>query len=155
MVAELNVVGRPLGRIEGEAKVTGHARYAADVLLPGQLFAKCLRSPLPHARIVRIDTSAARRVRGVHAVVTGADLPPVLVGLKLRDMPLMARDRVRYVGERVVALAAEDPDVAEEALSLVQVEYDELPAVFDAEDAMALDAPLLHPDVATYGGLSW
>jgi CO/xanthine dehydrogenase Mo-binding subunit len=155
VVAELNVVGRPLGRIEGESKVTGSARYAADVLLPGQLFAKCLRSPLPHARIVSIDTSAARRLRGVHAVVTGADLPPVLVGLKLRDMPILARDRVRFIGERVVAIAADDPDVAEEALSLVQVEYDELPAVFDAEDAMAAEAPLLHPDVASYSGLSW
>ncbi len=155
MVAQLNVVGRPIGRIEGENKVTGRARYAADVLFPGQLTVKCLRSPLPHARIVRIDTSAARRVRGVHAVLTGADLPPVLVGLKLRDMPLLARDRVRFVGERVVAIAAEDGDTAEEALTLVRVEYEELPAVFDAEDAMREGAPDLHPDVASYSGLSW
>jgi len=155
VVAQLNVVGRPIGRIEGENKVTGRARYAADVLFPGQLTVKCLRSPLPHARIVRIDTSAARRVRGVHAVLTGADLPPVLVGLKLRDMPLLARDRVRFVGERVVAIAAEDGDTAEEALTLVRVEYEELPAVFDAEDAMREGAPDLHPDVASYSGLSW
>jgi len=155
VVAQLNVVGRPLGRIEGESKVTGQARYAADVRFPGQLTVKCLRSPLPHARIVRIDTSAARRLRGVHAVVTGADLPPVLIGLKLRDMPILARDRVRFVGERVAAVAAEDGDVAEEALTLIQVEYEELPAVFDAEDAMREGAPDLHPDVASYSGLSW
>ncbi len=155
MVAELSVVGRPLGRVEGEAKVTGQARFAADVVQPGQLWAKCLRSPHPHARIVHLDASAARRVRGVRAVLTGADLPPRLVGIRLRDMPLLARDRVRYIGERVVAVAAEDPDVAEEALSLVQVEYEPLPAVFDAEAAMAPDAPLLHPDVASYVGREW
>jgi CO/xanthine dehydrogenase Mo-binding subunit len=155
MVAELSVVGRPLGRVEGEAKVTGRARFAADVLRPGQLFAKCLRSPHPHARIVHLDVSAARRVPGVHAVLTGADLPRGLVGIRIRDMPLLARDRVRYIGERVVAIAAEDPDVAEEALSLVQVEYEELPAVFDVEAAMAPDAPQLHPDVASYVGREW
>jgi carbon-monoxide dehydrogenase large subunit len=155
VVAELSVVGRPLGRVEGEAKVTGQARFAADVVQPGQLWAKCLRSPHPHARIVRLDVSAARRVPGVHAVLTGADLPRGLVGIRIRDMPLLARDRVRYVGERVVAVAAEDPDVAEEALSLVQVEYEPLPAVFDVEAAMAPDAPVLHPDVADYAGREW
>ncbi len=155
MVASLTIVGRPLGRVEGEAKVTGRARFAADVLRPGQLWAKCLRSPHPHALIRRVDVSRARRVPGVRAVLTGADLPPVLVGIRLRDMPLLARDRVRYIGERVVAVAAEDPDVAEEALTLVEVEYEPLPAVFDAEAAMAPDAPVLHPDVARYVGREW
>jgi len=155
VVAELQVVGRPLGRVEGEAKVTGQARFAADVVRPGQLWAKCLRSPHPHARIVHLDVSAARRVPGVHAVFTGADLPRPLVGIRLRDLPLLARDRVRYIGERVVAVAAEDPDVAEEALALVQVEYEPLPAVFDAEAALAPGAPILHPDVASYVGREW
>src|SRR5205823_9012020 len=82
VVAQLNVVGRPLGRIEGESKVTGQARYAADVVRPGQLWGKLLRSPLPHARILHVDTSAARRLPGVHAVLAGSDLPRVLVGLR-------------------------------------------------------------------------
>ncbi len=155
MVAPLNVVGHPLGRVEGEAKVTGRARYAADVVLPGQLWGKCLRSPLPHARILHIDTSAARRLPGVHAVLTGADLPRVLIGQRLMDMPLLARERVRFVGERVAAVAADDPDIAEEALTLIRVEYEELPAVFDPEAAMQPDAPILHPDLASYGGRDW
>jgi CO/xanthine dehydrogenase Mo-binding subunit len=155
VVAELNVVGRPIGRVEGGAKVTGQARYAADMVQPGQLWGKCLRSPMAHARIVHIDTSAARRLPGVHAVLTAADLPRVLLGLKLMDMPLLARDRVRFVGERVAAVAADDPDVAEEALNLIQVEYEELPAVFDAEAAMQPDAPVLHPDLLSYAGRDW
>ncbi len=155
MVAELSVVGRPLGRVEGEAKVTGQARFADDVVRPGQLWAKCLRSPHAHARIVHLDVGAARRVPGVGAVLTAADLPRRLVGIRLRDMPLLARDRVRYVGERVVAVAAVDPDVAEEALSLVQVEYEPLPAVFDVADALAPGAPVLHPDLASYAGREW
>jgi len=155
VVAQLHVVGRPLGRIEGAAKVTGAARYAADVIRPGQLWGKCLHSPLPYARILHIDTTAARRLRGVHAVLTGADLPRVLLGLKVQDMPPLARDRVRFVGERVVAVAADDPDTADEALALVRVEYDELPAVFDAEEAMQPDAPVLHPDLRSYAGLTW
>lgn len=155
MVAELSVVGRPVGRVEGEAKVTGRAVFAADLVRPGQLWAKCLRSPHPHARIVRLDVSAARRVPGVHAVLTGADLPRRLVGIRLRDMPLLARDRVRYIGERVVAVAAEDADIAEEALALIEIEYEPLPAVFDIAEAMAPDAPVLHPDIGSYVGREW
>jgi CO/xanthine dehydrogenase Mo-binding subunit len=155
VVAELQVVGRPLGRIEGESKVTGQARYAADVLRPGQIWGKCLRSPLPHARILHVDTSAARHLPGVHAVLTGSDLGRIMLGLKIQDMPPLARDRVRFVGERVVAVAADDADLADEALALVRVEYDELPAVFDAEEAMQPGAPLVHPDLRNYAGLTW
>jgi CO/xanthine dehydrogenase Mo-binding subunit len=146
----LRIVGQPLGRIEGEGKVTGGARYAADVLLPGQLWGKCLRSPHPHARIVAIDVSAARRVPGVMAVITAADLPHVLVGHSMRDLPLLAREQVRFVGERVAAVAAVDADTAEEALSLIHVEYEELPAVLDAEAAMDPDAPVIHPELESY-----
>ena len=91
------VVGRPIVRDEGPAKVTGAARYTADEHLPGALWARCLRSPLPHARIVRIDTSRAQRVPGVRAVLTGADFPPSLLGRRLKDQPIVARDRVRFV----------------------------------------------------------
>jgi len=147
------VVGRPIVRDEGPAKVTGAARYTADEHLPGALWARCLRSPLPHARIVRIDTSRAQRVPGVRAVLTGADYPPSLLGRRLKDQPIVARDRVRFVGERVAAVAAVDLDTADEALALIDVEYEELPAVLDPFAAMEPDAPLLHPDLLKYEGL--
>ena len=89
----LAVVGRPIVRADGLEKVTGAARYTADVPLPGALWAKCLRSPLPHARIVRIDTSRARNLPGVRAVLTGAEFPASLVGRQLKDQPIVARDR--------------------------------------------------------------
>jgi CO/xanthine dehydrogenase Mo-binding subunit len=147
------VVGQPVLREEGWEKVTGAARYTADVPLRGALWARCLRSPLPHARIVRIDTSRARALPGVRAVLTAADFPPALLGRRLKDEPIVARDRVRFVGERVAAVAAEDLDTAEEALALIDVEYEELPAVFDPLTAMEPDAPILHPDLLTYEGL--
>ncbi|HWP35393.1 MAG TPA: xanthine dehydrogenase family protein molybdopterin-binding subunit [Thermodesulfobacteriota bacterium] len=146
------VVGTGVPRVEGVEKVTGRARYAADVALPGLLWGKLHRSPLPHARIVRIDASAARAMRGVHAVLTAHDLPDVRIGRRVFDMPLLARDRVRFVGEPVAAVAADDPDLAEEAASRIEVEYDELPAVFDPLAALAPDAPRLHDDPGAYEG---
>lgn len=143
-------VGQALGRVEGPAKVSGRATYAADVLLPGMLWGKALRSPWSHARIERIDTRAAERVPGVLAVLTARDLPEVLTGRRVYDMPVLARERVRFVGEKVAVVAATDPDVAEEALTRIEVEYAELPAVFDAEAAMQPGAPLLHPDYRSY-----
>ncbi len=147
------VVGQPIVRDEGPAKVTGAARYTADVPLRGALWAKCLRSPLPHARIVRIDTSRAQRLPGVRAVLVGTDFPASLMGRRLKDQPIVARERVRFIGERVAAVAAVDLDTAEEALHLIDVEYEELPAVFDVWAAMAPDAPILHPDLLSYEGL--
>jgi CO/xanthine dehydrogenase Mo-binding subunit len=148
-----SIVGRPIPRDEGRAKVTGAARYTADVPLRGALWGKSLRSPLPHARIVRVNTRRALRVPGVRAVLTGADVPTILVGRRLKDQPLLARDRVRFVGERVAAVAADDLDTAEEALALIEVEYEELPAVFDPLAAMEPDAPILHPNLLSYEGL--
>jgi CO/xanthine dehydrogenase Mo-binding subunit len=147
------VVGQPIARDEGPAKVTGAARYTADVPLPGALWARCLRSTLPHARIVNIDTSRARAVPGVRAVLVGADFPASLMGRRLKDQPIVARDRVRFVGERVAAVAAVDLDTADEALALIEVEYEELPAVLDPLAAMEDDAPILHPDLLSYEGL--
>src|SRR3954462_14122281 len=109
-MAQFVAVGKPVGRVEGEAKVTGTARYAADVVLPGTLWAKCLRSPLPHARIVRVDTSRAARLPGVRVALSGAEFPRGLIARRLRDQPIVARDRVRFVGERVAAVAAVDLD---------------------------------------------
>ncbi|HEY7065075.1 MAG TPA: xanthine dehydrogenase family protein molybdopterin-binding subunit [Chloroflexota bacterium] len=152
-MAEFVAVGKPVGRVEGEAKVTGAARYAADVVLPGTLWAKCMRSPYPHARIVRVDPSRAAALPGVRAVLTAADLPDRPWGRWLKDMPVLARDVVRFMGERIAAVAADDPDTAEEALSLIEVEYEELPAVFDPLAALRPDAPILHPNMAAYEGL--
>ena len=145
-----NTVGKPIGRVEGPTKVTGAATYSADIRLPAMIWGKALRSPWPHARIVRIDTSAAERLPGVLAVLTARDLPDLLIGRRVYDMPVLAKDRVRFIGEKVAVVAAEDPDVAEEALGTIEVDYEELPAVFDAQEAMQADAPLLHPQYRLY-----
>ena len=146
-------IGQPTPRVEGQAKVTGATQYTADVVLPGTLWGRALRSPLPHARIVRIDTSRAQQVPGVHVVLTGADVRGIRYGRRLFDVPVLAEDRVRFAGERVAAVAAQDRDAAEEALALIDVEYEELPAVFDPLAALEEDAPILHPEVNSYIGL--
>ncbi len=146
-------IGQPAPRVEGPAKVTGATQYTADVALPGTLWGRALRSPLPHARIVRLDTSQAQQVPGVHVVLTGADVRGIRYGRRLFDVPVLAEDRVRFAGERVAAVAAADRDAAEEALALIEVEYEELPAVFDPLAALEEDAPILHPEVNSYLGL--
>src|SRR3990172_1426291 len=147
------VIGKPAPRVEGALKVTGAARYTADVALPGTLWGKSLHSPYAHARIRRIDASAARALPGVHAVLTGEDVGGYLFGTTVRDMPVLARDRVRFSGERGGAVAAVDEDTAQQALELIEVEYEELPAVFDPRAAMAAPAPLLHPEFNSYDGV--
>jgi CO/xanthine dehydrogenase Mo-binding subunit len=139
--------------VEGQQKVGGAAVYAVDVALPGMLWAKVLRSPLAHARITRLDAARAARLPGVKAVLTGADLAGARIGKKIVDMPLLAEDVVRYTGEKVAVIAAEDEAIATAALDLIEVEYDELPIVTDPLEAMAAEAPLLHPSVAAYKGL--
>jgi 4-hydroxybenzoyl-CoA reductase alpha subunit len=139
-----SVVGQRVLRVEGFDKVTGAAKYVADIKLPGMLYGKILRSPYPHARILRIDTSKAERLRGVRAVVTAEDTPKRPWGAFFADQYPLAVGKVRYVGEEVAAVAAIDPEIAEEAIDLIEVEYEELPAVFDAEQAMQEGAPLIH-----------
>ena len=136
MATSYATIGQPVGRAEGPEKVTGVAVYPADINLPGTLVGKCLRSPYAYARILSVDAAAARRVPGVHAVLTGADLPDMLVGRFLRDMPILARDVVRFMGQKVAAVAAEDPDAAEEALSRIEVEYEELTPILDPLEAL-------------------
>jgi carbon-monoxide dehydrogenase large subunit len=140
----------PILRVDGPEKVSGAATYAGDVRLPGLLVGMALRSPFPHARIRAIDVAAARNVPGVLAVLTAADLPTTLIGKSLQDMPLLARDRVRYVGEKVAVVAAETRDAAEAALAAITVDYEELPALSNVDDALAPGAPELHPDKLTY-----
>src|SRR5579884_197135 len=152
MAATRSPIGAPVPRLEGSAKVTGRALYTADVALPGTLWGKILRSPHPHARIVRIDAAAAWQVPGVRAVVTGQDVPGHFVGKTMRDMPVLCWERVRFVGDRVAAVAAETVDAAEAALDAIAVEYEPLPAVFDPLAAMQPEAPLLHDDLTRYDG---
>lgn len=147
------IIGQPIPRIEVSGKVTGDTLYTADILLPGTLWAKALRSPYPHARIVRIDTSRAEKAPGVRAVLTGADVQGILYGRRYRDLTVLAQDRVRFVGERVAAVAAEEREAALEALDLIRVDYEELPPVFDPLAALQEGAPLIHPDVNSYPGL--
>jgi carbon-monoxide dehydrogenase large subunit len=147
-----SVIGRALGRVEGESKVTGGCAYSADIMRPDTLWAGFLRSPYPHARILKIDAGRARKLHGVKVVITGKDVSPRLEGVSLLDKPVLAQDRARYVGEKVAAVAAVDRDIAQEALELIDVEYEPLPAVFDPLEAMKPGAPLLHPDYASYEG---
>ncbi|MBI4272040.1 MAG: xanthine dehydrogenase family protein molybdopterin-binding subunit [Candidatus Rokubacteria bacterium] len=142
----LRVVGQSVPRIDALEKVTGRARYVTDLELPGMLYAALLRSPWAHARIVRIDAAAARALPGVRAVVTGADLTwcDPYFGPAFRDRPILAIDVVRYEGEPVAAVVAEDAEVAARALALVEVEYEEQPAVTTLEEALAPGAPLVH-----------
>src|SRR3989304_4531423 len=116
------------------------------------IWGKCLRSPVTHARILRVDTSRAKKLQGVHAILTGEDLPSLRVGLSLQDIPVLAQGKVRFAGEKVAAVAAENLAAAEEALSLIEVDYEELPSVFDPIKAMRPDAPLIHEELGSYKG---
>ena len=151
---------RPV-RHDGLDKVTGRARFGADLSLPGMLVGTILRSPHAHARIRSIDTSAARAMDGVKAVVTGADFPMLESeageggegAMDYRDVcrNIMARDKVLYEGHALAAVAATSRRVALAALAAIEVDYEVLPHVIDVEDAMAPDAPILHPDMITSG----
>ncbi len=143
---KFSVVGQRVRRPEGYEKVTGDARYVADIVLPGMLIGRILRSPYPHARIVRIDTSKAEKLPGVRAVATAEDTIKQGWGAFFPDQYPLSLGKARYVGEEVAAVAAIDHDIAEEALELIDVEWEELPAVFDPEEAMKEDAPLIHED---------
>ncbi|GAB6173944.1 xanthine dehydrogenase family protein molybdopterin-binding subunit [Paradesulfitobacterium aromaticivorans] len=143
MSTELGSVASLIRRETWE-KVTGEAVFAADFDLTRHLEGKVLRSPHPHARIVGIDTAQARRLPGVYAVITGNDLPKECFGNGVADQPVLARERVLFAGERVAAVAAVDEDTALEALSLIKVEYEELPVLADPLTAMREGAQVLH-----------
>src|SRR5919106_1109391 len=141
--SEFTVIGQPRAKIDAWAKVTGETRYADDLVLPRLAYGKLLRSPHPHARIVRIDTARARTLPGVYAVITGADLPPVKFGILpvSQDEEALCRERVRMVGDPVAAVAAVDEETAERATELIDVDYEPLPAL------MSVEASLAHPEV--------
>ena len=139
-------IGESVPRRDGPAKVTGSAAYAVDVGLPGMAHAQVLRSPYPHAQIRSIDTRAARLHPGVIAVVTADDLPDVnlIYGHAVADHPLIATGKVRFVGEPVVGIVAEDRVTAAEAVQLVTVDYEPLPFVTSVDVALTGDAPVIH-----------
>ena len=142
------VVGTSLPRVDALEKVTGKATYVFDLAMPAMLWGEILRSPHPHARITRIDTSRARALPGVMAVVTGADLASYpKYGVFVQDETVLAIDRVRYVGEGVAAVCAIDERTALDALDLIEVDYEPLPGVFDPEAAMQESAPAVHDGV--------
>ncbi|HSF04232.1 MAG TPA: molybdopterin cofactor-binding domain-containing protein, partial [Methylomirabilota bacterium] len=140
---DFTLIGRPLPKVDAWAKVTGETRYADDLVLPRMAHAKLLRSPHPHARIRRIDTTRARALPGVFAVITGEDLPPVKFGILpvSQDEEALCRDKVRMVGDAVAAVAAVDEETAEQATELIDVDYEPLPALMSIEESLA------HPEV--------
>ena len=150
---EFKVVNHSVPRADGVAKVTGQAIYTSDLELDGMAWAKVLRSPLAHARIVSIDISAARSHPGVLDVISGADLGTLrpYYGHAMKDHPVLAIGKVRFIGEPVAVVVADDDLAAEEALELIEVEYDELPAVMEVDAALAPTAPLIHDQAYSEG----
>jgi len=143
------VINTPVHNIDGIAKITGRAEYTFDITLPRMLHGKILRSPYPHAEILKIDSSKAERLRGVKAVLTGKDTLGKKQGIwrrfkELCDEEILSRDKVRYIGEPVATVAAVDEDTAEEALDLIEVEYNPLPGAFEPLEAIKEGAPQLH-----------
>lgn len=150
-MVELTSIGQNIPRGDGYDKVTGKLRYSVDLKLPGMLHGKLLRSPHAHARIVSIDTTRAQKHPGVKAVVTGKDAPAEKFGFLARERSVFPLDEVRFAGEAVAGVAAETPEAAEEALALIKVDYEELPAIFDMEEAMKPNPPVtVHPDFPKY-----
>jgi 4-hydroxybenzoyl-CoA reductase alpha subunit len=152
MSSKYSVIGTRVHRVDGPQKVTGNAKYTFDLVLPNMLYGKVLRSPHPHARILKINTARAKRLIGVKAVVTGKDTIGKKQGIwrrfpELCDEEILCRAKVRYIGDPVAAVAAIDEDTAEEALDLIDVEYEPLPAVFDPLEAITEEAPQIHEGV--------
>lgn len=151
-MSKYNVIGTRVQRVDGPDKVSGAAKYTFDIVLPNMLYGKILRSPYPHAKILKIDTCRAEELVGVKAVVTGKDTLGRKQGIwrrfpELCDEQILCRDKVRYIGDAVAAVAAVDQDTAEEALDLIDVEYEPLPAVFDPLEAIKEDTAQVHEGV--------
>jgi 4-hydroxybenzoyl-CoA reductase subunit alpha len=149
MEEKLTVVGSRIPMVDGAAKVKGTAQFTDDLIFPGMLYGKILRSPLPHAKILHVDTSEAEKLSGVKGVVTGQDIPDRMYGIvpMAKDEYALARDKVRFIGDDVAAVCALDPETAEEAIRLIKVDYEELPAVFDPLEAIKEGAPLVHDNI--------
>ena len=153
MTAATRVVGRSLPRMDAPGKVTGSAVYAADFALPGMLHGKVLRSREPHARLVRIDGRRAATLPGVRAVITAADVPEVRYGGSVKDEEVFARERIRFAGQPLAAVAATSPEAAAAALAAIEVVSEPLPPILDVAAALASGAPLVHEGWAAYTAL--
>jgi CO/xanthine dehydrogenase Mo-binding subunit len=145
--AEFKVVGTSPARMGGVERVVGKGIYGIDLMLKDELHGGILRSQYAHAKIVSIDTSEAKKIPGVHAVVTAADAPDVRYGRSYIDRYILARNKVRYMGDPVAAVAAETPAIVKQALKKIKVVYEPLPVVIDSEEAMKPEAPTLHEDM--------
>ena len=151
MNAPLRIIGKGERRVDGLGKVTGRAKFAADYNVGHQLYGKVLRAEHPHARILRIDTAAAKRLAGVEAVLTGQDIPgEKAIGIVVKNQAILASDKVRYLGDGVALVAAATREIAEAALRLIKVDYEPLPVVSDPEEALAPDAPRIHGEDNTF-----
>jgi len=150
-MSEYAVIGKSVPRIDALKKVTGEAIYSGDITLPHMLHGKALRSPYPHAVIKRLDVTRARALDGVKAVITAADVPGFKVKSELScpEAPHLARDKAVYAGQPIAVVAATSLRIAEEAIGLIDVEYEELPPLLDTAEAMKPDAPLIYPDLFT------
>ena len=146
----MKLVGASTARTDGIEKATGRSVYSPDLTRPGALHGKVVRSNVAHARLHGVDVSAARSLEGVRLLLTAADIGHTRFGALIADMPLLASDRIRYLGEPIALVAAISPDIAEQAARLIDVRATELPLVDDPELAMAPDAPLVHNDWASY-----
>src|SRR5687768_12549228 len=149
---ELADIGKTVRRLDYETKVTGRAQYLADLSVPGMCHGKILRSPYPHARIKKLDVSKALKMPGVVAVLTRDDILhdegiEPYYGPVFKDQTIVAVDKVRHVGDPVAAVAAVTVDAAEEALRLIEVDYEELPTVLDVKEALAPGATLVHESI--------
>jgi CO/xanthine dehydrogenase Mo-binding subunit len=143
----LKIIGKSERRVDAWGKVTGKAKYADDYNVSHQFIGKVLRSKYPHAKIIRIDISHAEKLPGVEAVLTAKDIPGAKVfGVVVKNQSILAEDRVRYLGDGVALVAAASKEIAEQAVSLIEVDYELLPVVNDPEEAMKPDAPVLHDD---------
>jgi len=145
---ELTAVGKRIPKLDAVDKATGRTQYIQDLKLPGMLYGKILYSKYPHAKILNIDTSKAKKLNGVKSILTGEDIPVIKLGVYKDNRPLKA-GVVRSYRDEVAAVAATDPEIAEEALGLIEVTYEALPGVFDPEEAMREDAPLVHEEHKT------
>jgi CO/xanthine dehydrogenase Mo-binding subunit len=143
---EFDIVGKSYPQIDGMQKAMGKTKFVTDLVLPGMLYGRTLRSPYPHAIIKNIDTSRAKALAGVKAVVTYADTPGIKFGPRSEDWTIFAGEKARFHGDEIAAVAAMDEDTAEEALELIGVEYEALPFVVDPLEAMQAEAPLVHDD---------
>src|SRR5918995_2874387 len=148
-MAELTVIGKPVTRVDVNEKVTGQAIYGYDLVLPNMVYGKVLFSPKAHAKIKRMNTEKAKQLPGVVAVVTGKDAPWTH-GESIKEKPFLAQGKVRYIGEPVAAVAAEDEDTAQAAVKLIEVEYEDLPIYVDPEQASKADAIAIHEDFPKY-----